>query len=133
MTHSHYPNQQNSEVSDPLQASPLTESVCVLPPSPPPPAPPSPSPTPPSHHPQPTCSRPLILVLEQVLLPLVVKIMRSSVLLALVSHILTTHPLPAGGGQYVGLGAASQRPDEPAWAGWKVCTRPMQGENMFSL
>ena len=91
----------------------LQKSVCLLPPSPPPPAPPSP--TPPSHHPQPTCSRPLILVLEQVLLPLplVAKNMRSSVLLALVSHILTTHPLPARGGQYVGLGAAGQRADEP--------------------
>ena len=113
----------------------LQKSVCVLPPSPPPPAPPSPSPTPPSHHPQPTCSRPLILDLEQVLLPLplVAKNMRSSVLPALLSHILTTHPLPARGGQYVGLGAASQRPDEPAWAGWKVCTRPAQEENMSSL
>ena len=91
----------------------------MLPPSPPPPAPPSPSPTPPSHHPQPTCSRPLILVLEQVFLPLplVAKNMRSSVLPALLSHILTTHPLPAGGGQYVGLGAAGQRADE-AVMGW---------------
>ena len=85
----------------------------------PPPAPPSPSPPPPSCHSQPTCSRPLFLVLEQVLLPPGCK--HHEVPCPACPHVLLPHHLsvPARGvHQYAGLGLADQRFDDAPGIGW---------------